>query len=108
MGWRRPVLSVIVVVLLLVACVNVSNLLLFRANARKLETAVRAALGGGRGRLTRQVLVESVVLSLFGGVLGVGIAYFGQSLILTLRPDGLSALDSATSTRGFPRRSGRT
>ena len=79
--------------LLLIACVNVANLLVARGAARQHELSVRAALGGGRRRLVGQLLVESSVISLAGGLLGIVVGSGLLKLLLAVAPDGTPRLD---------------
>jgi putative ABC transport system permease protein len=103
LGKTRPYLLALlgaVGFVLLIACVNVANLLLARGEARRKELAIRTALGASRGRIARQVMTESVVYAVTGGALGIALAWWGQHALRAAAPASIPRVDQVTIDGG--------
>jgi putative ABC transport system permease protein len=95
---ERPlyVIMAAVAVVLLIACANVANLMLVRATAREGEMAIRTALGAGRSRLVRQLITESMILSMVGAAAGVLFAKWGMGVLIAMAPEDLPRVKAAS------------
>lgn len=95
----RPALLLLqlaVGVILLITCVNVANLLLARFSSRQREVAIRSTMGASKGRLLKQLLTESVLLSVIGGIVGLVVMLFGLKLILSVAPQDIPRIGEVT------------
>src|SRR5664279_2998217 len=81
---------------MLIACTNIANLLMVRAESRQHELSIRAALGAGRGRIARELLIESIALGLMGGMLSIGAAYAGLRVLTSIGPADLPRLSEVS------------